>query len=158
MLCLQLWQCGLTYTAEVVLEGLARAGARGKCTVMGRSAMSLDLQGLQRGLQGIVAGKQEMAINALRVVDAFIKAYYIPWGQELHRWAITHPEYKQVIACSPTIALKVIDTALNLRDMLASRQEIHFQCNRLIFPKRIGLSTVHLEQHIRMFQVICKLQ
>jgi len=41
---MQLWQYGLQFAAEVVLEGLARAGARGRCTVMGRSAMSLDLQ------------------------------------------------------------------------------------------------------------------
>ena len=34
----------MTYAAEVVLEGLARAGVKGRCTVMGRSAMSLDLQ------------------------------------------------------------------------------------------------------------------
>ena len=82
--------------AEVVLEGLARAGTKSRCTVMGRSAMSLDLQGLQRGLQGIAAGKQETVVSALRIVDAFIKAYYIPWGAELRRWAITHPEYTQV--------------------------------------------------------------
>ena len=32
------------FTAEVVLEGIAKAGAKGKCTAMGRAAMSLDLQ------------------------------------------------------------------------------------------------------------------
>lgn len=32
------------FTAEVVLEGMAKAGAKGKCTPMGRAAMSLDLQ------------------------------------------------------------------------------------------------------------------
>ena len=94
--CLQLWLCGLQYVAEVVLEGLARAGTKSRCTVMGRSAMSLDLQGLQRGLQGIAAGKQDFVVSALRLVDAYIKAYYIPWGPELRRWAITHPEYTQV--------------------------------------------------------------
>ena len=91
----QLWQCGVQYAAEVVLEGLARAGARGRCTPMGRSAMSLDLQGLQRGLQGTAPAKQDSVINALRIVDAYIKAYYIPWGPELHRWAMSHPEYTQ---------------------------------------------------------------
>ena len=34
----------MNFTAEVVLEGIAKAGARGKCTPMGRAAMSLDLQ------------------------------------------------------------------------------------------------------------------
>lgn len=32
------------FTAEVVLNGIAKAGAKGKCTAMGRAAMSLDLQ------------------------------------------------------------------------------------------------------------------
>ena len=48
---LQLWGLGLQFAADVVLEGLAKAGVKGRCTVMGRSAMSLDLQGLQKGLQ-----------------------------------------------------------------------------------------------------------
>lgn len=62
--------------------------------------MSLDLQGLQQGLQGIVRGSQaaEAASKTLRIVDAYIKAYYIPWGEELHRWALTHPEYTIVRA------------------------------------------------------------
>ena len=97
---MQLWQCGLSYAAEMVLEGLARAGARGRCTPMGRSAMSLDLQVLQRGLQGLSAATSDAAATALRVVDAYIKAYYIPWGAELHRWAMTHPEYTQVGAAT----------------------------------------------------------
>jgi hypothetical protein len=29
---------------------------------------------------------------ALRRVDAFVKAYYVPWGPELRRWALSHPE------------------------------------------------------------------
>lgn len=24
-----------------------------------------------------------------------LQAFYIPWGDELHRWALTHPEYTQ---------------------------------------------------------------
>ncbi len=24
-----------------------------------------------------------------------VQAFYIPWGDELHRWALTHPEYTQ---------------------------------------------------------------
>lgn len=24
-----------------------------------------------------------------------MQAFYIPWGDELHRWALTHPEYTQ---------------------------------------------------------------
>ena len=26
---------------------------------------------------------------------AKMQAFYIPWGDELHRWALTHPEYTQ---------------------------------------------------------------
>ena len=41
---MQLWRHAMNFTAEVVLEGIAKAGSRGKCTPMGRAAMSLDLQ------------------------------------------------------------------------------------------------------------------
>ncbi len=44
------WRHACQHAAEMVLEGIARAGAAGRCTPMGRSAMSLDLQVLQRGL------------------------------------------------------------------------------------------------------------
>ena len=40
----QLWAAARAYVAEVLLEGIARAGVKNKCTAMGRSAMSLDLQ------------------------------------------------------------------------------------------------------------------
>lgn len=41
---MQVWHHALQFTAEVMLEGLARAGAKSRCTMMGRAAMSLDLQ------------------------------------------------------------------------------------------------------------------
>ena len=34
----------MNFTSEMVLEGIAKAGSKGKCTAMGRAAMSLDLQ------------------------------------------------------------------------------------------------------------------
>ncbi len=40
----QLWTWSLQFAAEMLLEGIAKAGVRSRCTVMGRSAMSLDLQ------------------------------------------------------------------------------------------------------------------
>lgn len=60
--------------------------------------MSLDLQGLQQGVQSIAGGYKsaEAVADTLRIVDAFVKAFYIPWGDELHRWALTHPEYTMV--------------------------------------------------------------
>eukprot|EP00884_Botryococcus_braunii_P000884 jgi/Botrbrau1/10797/Bobra.0064s0003.1 len=89
------WRHAAHYVAEQVLEGYARAGARKHCTPMGRSAMTLDLQAIQRGLQQL-AGQADTAqavADALRIVDNFVKAYYISWGDELQRWALTHPEY-----------------------------------------------------------------
>lgn len=47
----QLWGESRTYVSEVLLDGIARAGVKSKCTTMGRSAMSLDLQVPQRFLQ-----------------------------------------------------------------------------------------------------------
>ena len=44
------WRHACHHAAEMVLEGIARAGAGTRCTAMGRSAMSLDLQVLQRGI------------------------------------------------------------------------------------------------------------
>lgn len=41
---LQVWRHALQFTAEMLLEGLARAGAKSRCTMMGRAAMSLDMQ------------------------------------------------------------------------------------------------------------------
>lgn len=45
-----MWRHACHHAAEMVLEGVARAGAGARCTAMGRSAMSLDLQVLQRGI------------------------------------------------------------------------------------------------------------
>lgn len=44
---LQVWHHALQFTAELLLEGIARAGAKSRCTMMGRAAMSLDLQASQ---------------------------------------------------------------------------------------------------------------
>ena len=64
----------MSFSAEVVLEGIAKAGSRGKCTPMGRAAMSLDLQALQRGMaEQAGPGGAEAAADALRIVDTYIK-------------------------------------------------------------------------------------
>ena len=55
----QVWSHALQFTAEVMLEGLARAGAKSRCTMMGRAAMSLDLQ-VCPVLHGCAACKQSM--------------------------------------------------------------------------------------------------
>ena len=47
---MQLWGNARGLVAEVILEGISRAGVKGVCTPMGRSAMSLDLQVLPPAL------------------------------------------------------------------------------------------------------------
>jgi hypothetical protein len=46
LLSAQLWRHALTWTAENMLAGFA--GIKGRCTIMGRAAMSLDLQQVGR--------------------------------------------------------------------------------------------------------------
>jgi len=46
----------------------------------------------------------EAAADALRLVDAYVKAFYLPWGEPLRHWLLTHPEYTagqrtQLVAC-----------------------------------------------------------
>ena len=48
---------------------------------------------MQRGLQQLEPGSNQAVADALRIVDVYIKAYYLPWGPELGHWAATHPEY-----------------------------------------------------------------
>ncbi|KAK9809306.1 hypothetical protein WJX73_003160 [Symbiochloris irregularis] len=103
-----LWGESRTYVSEMLLDGIARAGVKSKCTTMGRSAMSLDLQAIQRGLQQLEPGDggSEAVVDALRIVDAYIKAFYLPWGPELRHWCQTHPEYTrpQLLALVSCIA------------------------------------------------------
>lgn len=65
------WRHACHHAAEMVLEGIARAGAGARCTVMGRSAMSLDLQVLQRGIAQVRV--------ALNVLHALLCAWR-PWS------------------------------------------------------------------------------
>lgn len=46
----------------------------------------------------------EAAADALRLVDAYVKAFYLPWGEALRHWLLSHPEYtaqqrSQLVAC-----------------------------------------------------------
>ncbi|XP_007016027.2 PREDICTED: syndetin isoform X1 [Theobroma cacao] len=79
---------GLEIVAETLIEGLSRVK---RCTDEGRALMSLDLQVLINGLQHFVS------INVkpkLQIVEAFIKAYYLPETEYIH-WARAHPEYSK---------------------------------------------------------------
>ncbi|KAM1116020.1 hypothetical protein TB2_006485 [Malus domestica] len=81
-----LLEYGLEIVAQTLIEGLSRVK---RCTDEGRALMSLDLQVLINGLQHFVA----MNVKPhLQIVEAFIKAYYLPETEYVH-WARAHPEY-----------------------------------------------------------------
>ena len=75
----QVWRHALQFAAEVTLDGLAHAGQKGRCTMMGRAAMSLDLQAVTGGLQSIMGGGTRNPATAafvadnMRLVDNYIK-------------------------------------------------------------------------------------
>uniref|UniRef100_A0A5B7BLV1 Putative syndetin isoform X1 n=1 Tax=Davidia involucrata TaxID=16924 RepID=A0A5B7BLV1_DAVIN len=84
----RLLEYGLEDVVETLIEGLSRVK---RCTDEGRALMSLDLQVLINGLQHFVS------INVkpkLQMVEAFIKAYYLPETEYVH-WARAHPEYSK---------------------------------------------------------------
>lgn len=64
------------------------------------------MQAVQRGLQQLETGPNGVVVDALRIVDAYIKAFYLPAGPEFRRWAQTHPEYTrpQLLALASCIA------------------------------------------------------
>ena len=89
----------MSFSAEVVLEGIAKAGSRGKCTPMGRAAMSLDLQALQRGMAELAGpGGAEAAADALRIVDTYIKASLSTLLTTTSNCSISRPSLLIVIA------------------------------------------------------------
>ena len=65
-------------------------------------------RGESGGARALAAGggarAAEAAADALRLVDAYVKAFYLPWGEALRHWLLTHPEYTagqrtQLVAC-----------------------------------------------------------
>ena len=95
-----MWGATLDAVAAAVLSGWTSSPDAARCSIMGRSAMALDLQALGAGLAAArpacaaldASDGRADADAALRRVDAFVKAYYVPWGPELRRWALSHPE------------------------------------------------------------------
>ncbi|KAL3530480.1 hypothetical protein ACH5RR_009802, partial [Cinchona calisaya] len=83
-----LLEYGVEIVAEILTEGLSRVK---RCTDEGRALMSLDLQVLISGLKHFVP----MDVKPkLQIVEAFIKAYYLPETEYVH-WARAHPEYSK---------------------------------------------------------------
>ena len=72
--------------------------------------MDMCIQAVTRGLQSIsmltgVKAPSNVA-DHMRLVDTYVKAFYIPWGEEVRHWAQTHPEYtrEQIVALVTCIA------------------------------------------------------
>ncbi|KAK3270668.1 hypothetical protein CYMTET_20948, partial [Cymbomonas tetramitiformis] len=98
-----LWEYSTEACAEKMVEGLARVR---KCTAEGRACMTLDLQVIVSALKGHqqqLGGGREPP--NMRIVDTYIKAFYVPEGELLH-WAQTHQEYTlaQIISLVNQIA------------------------------------------------------
>ncbi|KAL2557427.1 hypothetical protein Fot_02166 [Forsythia ovata] len=83
-----LLEYGLENVAETLIEGLSRVR---RCTDEGRALMSLDLQVLINGLKHFISIDVK---PKLQMVEAFIKAYYLPETEYVH-WARDHPEYSK---------------------------------------------------------------
>ncbi|GAU35377.1 hypothetical protein TSUD_57260 [Trifolium subterraneum] len=79
---------GLDIIAETLVEGLSRVK---RCNDEGRALMSLDLQVLINGLKHFASLNVK---SKLQMVEAFIKAYYLPETEYVH-WARAHPEYSK---------------------------------------------------------------
>lgn len=70
----------------------------------GRVRGSGESRGARAQAAGGGARAAEAAADALRLVDAYVKAFYLPWGEPLRHWLLTHPEYTagqrtQLVAC-----------------------------------------------------------
>jgi hypothetical protein len=96
-----MWDNAATAAAEGVLAGLARVR---KCTQEGRALMALDVSVLASALKRM-APPSSKPDAALRTVETYIKAFYVPEGELLH-WAQTHAEYSvpQLVALVNQIA------------------------------------------------------
>ncbi len=105
-----LWSFVFPAVSRAIVNGLASVR---KCTLEGRSAMSLDLQavsklllktsptfGEEAGNEGeekendVAHGFREAANKAIRFIDDYIKAFYIPI-KDLHAWSTSHPDYSR---------------------------------------------------------------
>ncbi|KAL2897172.1 Syndetin, partial [Bienertia sinuspersici] len=96
----QLLEHGVEIVAETLVEGVSRVK---KCTDEGRALMSLDLQVLINGLQHFVSKDVK---PKLHIVEAFIKAYYLPETEYVY-WARAHPEENEANLSSFVICFYV---------------------------------------------------
>jgi len=82
-----MWEQAIKATSEATLDGFASVK---RCNMTGRSMMSLDLSYVESNFRFMVPS--DVLVN-LRIVDAYIKAYYLPW-EDLPKWVeLNHAEY-----------------------------------------------------------------
>ena len=87
-----MWENAALAAADAMVAGFARVR---KCTMEGRGLMSLDLQVVLGALKKLAPHAAVPRLEAaMRTVDTYIKAFYVPEGELLH-WAQTHPEFTQ---------------------------------------------------------------
>lgn len=103
----QIWTHAFAYAAEVVLAGYS--GVEKGCTVAGRSTMGTDLAELSAGLRARAptdAALKSILDAHMRLVDSFVKAFYLTSDEELLRWIELHSEYSraQVTALALSVA------------------------------------------------------
>ena len=92
----QVWTQTFAWVAEVVLAGYS--GAVTRCTAGGRTAMSSNLAELAAGLRALATADavlKSILIAHMRLVDNFVKAFYLPSDEELLRWVELHTEYNR---------------------------------------------------------------
>lgn len=113
---LQLWAYVYPSVSHAIVDGLSMVK---KCTLEGRSAMSLDLQAVSKLFiktipsscnsigcpQSVVKEFNQSRDTAIRFIDDYIKGFYVPLD-DLHMWAKSHPSYStaQVRALAMCIA------------------------------------------------------
>jgi len=98
----ELWTHAAHAVATAVVEGLSKVR---RCTLEGRAAMSLDLQALAHALGRVHPAGSGAETGALRLVDDYIKAFYVSLD-DLPAWAAVHRQYssKHVLALAACIA------------------------------------------------------
>ncbi|CAD7701080.1 unnamed protein product [Ostreobium quekettii] len=127
----KLWEHAMAVVAEVVVDGLSRVE---KCSMAGRSMMSVDLSHLENSFRLHVP--DGVQVN-LRAVDTYIKAFYLPW-EDLPKWAATHQaEYgrTKILALVNLIAERLVTVEhrqLKRGDIRAMTQQVEAQIDQFM--------------------------
>ncbi|KAK9817254.1 hypothetical protein WJX72_011915 [[Myrmecia] bisecta] len=123
----QLWRHAIAFTAEVILDGIAKV--RSRCSAIGRNQMAADLQEITFALRSLAPQQPELAVCIdvnIRLVDNYIKAFFIPSIPDLEHWVQTHPEYsrEQLVLLATAMAEFMGMKKKDKAEFLAQIQEI----------------------------------